>query len=134
MVEIISPADWTPTKIDVLVSQLGGGGNLRAALFNWVAGGPATLVAQSAVIAAALGVRTLDFLSPLNLTKLSRYYLAIGTTSNGLQLAAFQSGSQIDGQSTAFAVRDLNNFVAGAFPASANIGSTYQFPPWMRLR
>jgi hypothetical protein len=118
----------------VLVSQLGGGGNLRAALYNWVAGGPATLVAQSLSVAAALGQRTLEFASPLSLTATSRYYLAVGTTSNGLQFAAFQSGSQIDGQSTAFAIRDVNNFVAGAFPATLNIGSTYQFPPWMRLR
>lgn len=132
--EVIAPSDLSVTQIQVLCSQLGGGGNFRAAIYNWVANGPATLIAQSNVQAVALGLRTLTFASPVSLTANSRYYLAVGTTSNGMQLAAFQSGTVLDGQSTAFAVRDVNNFAGGNFPASFNTGSPDQFVPWMRAK
>jgi hypothetical protein len=92
------------------------------------------LVAQSNNLPAAIGIRTIVFPVALNLVLGTRYYIAVGTTSNGLQLAAFQSGTILDGQSTAFAVRDINNFVAGAFPATLNLGTGYQFPFWGRLR
>jgi hypothetical protein len=118
----------------VLVSQLGGGGNLRAALYNWIAGGPATLVSQSNNLAAALGLRTIVWPAALSLILGTRYYIAVGTTSNGLQLAAIQSGTILDGQATAFCVRDINNFIADAFPATLNLGTGYQFPFWGRLR
>jgi hypothetical protein len=120
------------TTLRTLVVQLGGGGNVRAALYQWVAGGPATLIAQSDTVAAALGLLSLTFPAPPAMAANTRYYLCIGTTSNGLQFAAFQSGLLIDGQSTAWAVRDLNNFIAGAFPATLNIGSAYQYVAWMR--
>jgi hypothetical protein len=130
--EVIPAAALNLGNLRCLVAQVGGGGNVRGALYQWVGGGPAVLLAQSLPIAAALGVVNLPFAAPPALVGNTRYYLALGTTSNGLQFAAFQSGLLIDGQSTAWCVRDVNNFVAGAFPAVLNIGSAYQLVPWMR--
>jgi hypothetical protein len=130
--EVIPDAGFSLANLRCLIVQLGGGGNVRGAVYQWVPGGPAVFLAQSLPIAVALGIVNLPFAAPPALVANARYYLCLGTTSNGLQFAAFQSGLLIDGQSTAWCVRDVNNFIAGAFPATFNIGSAYQFAAWMR--